>query len=534
MKPLWAWYLATQWRTGAFVTVVSTVGGYYFARRGLDYEPKTAAPIACGVGFAAFTGFSVFRARIRPKVLSQGAEVHKGRPAILRLRTFTGWFLSKEWQEAITAVSDLHDHVELARFQRVGDLDMKPHLGVLGLLAAGERLLKESRAPIRVSDEEQPSVEGQPDADTVELHLRVANAAYGAVFLGAMSLIPPINAATLVTNPKTSNEADRLAFCQYVGRDRKELEFLHVSSYSERLYGPKVYLVADHRSKRLILSLRGTSSISDVFTDLACELAYVDVPDVHGPGEHIPTHNGMMRGAQNVIGEVCESMQQSAERFPDYKISVCGHSLGAGCALLCTLELALKKHMPRHIECFAFGAPPVLALPPSDQSKLFEESGLLQRAKIYNFVNGPDIIPRLSLWSANRLVHKLERIELAVQAGKISRWSKWRALRYGAKGLQEKEKSALLEAIDLDLHHKINSLCEEAWDGHCIRMFHLGSMFYLRPGRMLDAASEEHPIDADIIVDGYATFLHAHMPSQYHAKYMADLSQKEDDPTRHK
>ncbi|GBG25316.1 Lipase, putative [Hondaea fermentalgiana] len=519
---LWAWYVATQWRTGLALSGAGVAGAYVVARRELEWRPLGAAPFGLGVGAATLAAFGALRARIRPHVLRAGSTVYHSRPSFVRARNVTGIFVSREWREAIAAVSTLHDHVELVRFQRSGELDMHPHLGALGLLAAGDTLLKASHSPQHVTEEDQPSVDHLPSADDVELHLRAANAAYGAAFLGAMGLVEPSKAAKLVVTPHTMSRADRIAFCKYVNRNEEEIDFLHISSHSERLYGPKAYLIADHRAKRIILCLRGTSSISDVFTDLACDLAYVSVPDVDGPEKHIPTHDGILRSAHNVLDEVGEEMKQAAERFPDYKLSVCGHSLGAGTALLVTLELTLRKTLPRHLTCYAFGAPPMLAVPPTEQSKLFDASGLLSRATILNFVNGPDIIPRLSLWSANRLVHRLERIEKAVKRGDISRWTKWRTMRRGTAALGDGERAALLEAVDLDEHYQVDPDCEKAWEGQCVRMFHLGSMYYLDADRKLIPAAEERPIDADIVVDGHAAFLHAHMPSQYHAVYLGD------------
>ena len=50
-------------------------------------------------------------------------------------------------------------------------------------------------------------------------------------------------------------------------------------------------------------------------------------------------HEGMLKASRTIMQESSETLQQAFETYPDYKLVVTGHSLGAGCSILISLGI---------------------------------------------------------------------------------------------------------------------------------------------------------------------------------------------------
>ena len=85
-------------------------------------------------------------------------------------------------------------------------------------------------------------------------------------------------------------------------------------------------------------------------------------------------HEGILQGAKLIVGMAKSEIAEALERKRGYKLVVTGHSLGAGTAILVTLELllgddCLNRYMD--IQCIALAPPPGgLAFCPSPLAKL--------------------------------------------------------------------------------------------------------------------------------------------------------------------
>ena len=107
-----------------------------------------------------------------------------------------------------------------------------------------------------------------------------------------------------------------------------------------------------------MLAVRGTLSLKDVLMDMACEeTAYLDGF----------THKGILIGAQNVWEASCDKVLSALILYSGYNLVVTGHSLGAGVAVLITLELLLgssKSSIPENVSvrCIALAPPPVYCI----------------------------------------------------------------------------------------------------------------------------------------------------------------------------
>lgn len=200
------------------------------------------------------------------------------------------------------------------------------------------------------------------------------------------------------------------------------------------------YLSLDHDSKAVVLTLRGTWGFEDILTDMTC-----DYDDLHWMGRSFQVHKGMHASARRLRdgggGRVMATIRTALEKFPDYGVVFCGHSLGGGvAALLATLIsspresdtpgpmfVTASEHRvtnprllfhddvqnPQHqnqaspyclpagrpIHVYAYG-PPGLMTPALQRAT---------RGLITTIVNGQDVVPTLSLGN----LHDLQAISLA-------------------------------------------------------------------------------------------------------------------------
>ncbi len=121
----------------------------------------------------------------------------------------------------------------------------------------------------------------------------------------------------------------------------------------------------DHAKKDIVLSIRGTLNPHDILTDLACHhtlcseelIEYyavnsceIDAIDriilFESDGatieeEHF-AHDGFLQSAQRLDLLLTPEIVRLVEKYPQYGLLLCGHSLGAGVASILTI-LWIKK-----------------------------------------------------------------------------------------------------------------------------------------------------------------------------------------------
>ena len=111
------------------------------------------------------------------------------------------------------------------------------------------------------------------------------------------------------------------------------------------------YIAVHHEQKQVVIAIKGTSTLSDVFTDLIGKA----VPHTMEGGEEIRFHEGMYTAARLLE----EDTFHLVERFfvpQGYKLNICGHSLGAGVSSI--LGMILRKRLPRlDLQVYAFATP---------------------------------------------------------------------------------------------------------------------------------------------------------------------------------
>ncbi|KAI8801364.1 hypothetical protein BJ742DRAFT_837731, partial [Cladochytrium replicatum] len=170
------------------------------------------------------------------------------------------------------------------------------------------------------------------------------------------------------------------------------------------------YVVVDHSTETVVLTLRGTLGLSDLLHDALFE--YADFPEVprrpgEAPGKH-RAHSGMLRVARRIADSrslVYAGVKKALADNPGYGLVLCGHSLGGGVAGMVSILWSKYASSPdsptthvtsersglpinRPIHCYAYGTPSSVS---ADLANGYCP-GL-----VTSVINGDDLFPSLSL-----------------------------------------------------------------------------------------------------------------------------------------
>ncbi|KAK4701439.1 hypothetical protein P7C70_g4793, partial [Phenoliferia sp. Uapishka_3] len=186
-------------------------------------------------------------------------------------------------------------------------------------------------------EESEPKASNFPREHLVKnllTFMRYSSAAYGQTFLRILGM-----GKGDFNFPHTETHANNHAFAHHVGI---KVDDVLLSSYSDTppfLGDTKIsplvnFIAVDHKMKAIVLSCRGSLGLSDLLVDLTC--SYEPVPLRYGdPGAAYYAHSGMYCSATTMQrGTVHETIRLALERYPNYGLVLCGHSLGGGVAAL--------------------------------------------------------------------------------------------------------------------------------------------------------------------------------------------------------
>lgn len=163
----------------------------------------------------------------------------------------------------------------------------------------------------------------------------------------------------------------------------------------EEINIPRHFVALDHTYRAVVVSIRGTNSISDIITDLICSNEAFATGYAHG---------GMKSSAEILCSSLLSTLHNLRERYPRYTLVTTGHSLGAGVAILLT-KLLLDAGFS-DVRCYAFAPCPVFGPLHRVDS---EWSDALEC-----FVHADDLVATLCLSSARGLALEIERIDKKV------------------------------------------------------------------------------------------------------------------------
>ena len=156
-------------------------------------------------------------------------------------------------------------------------------------------------------------------------------------------------------------------------------------------HAPCFYLIIDHNTQRIVLSIRGTASIGDIITDLNANCKKIDDKNNIGLNINGFVHEGMLDAAIAVRERVTSKLIEICNKYQDYTMLITGHSLGAGIASL--LGLMYNNHPIIHkqnrLRVYSFASPCIVSKEITNIA--------IGNDYINSVVLGMDIVTRLSV-----------------------------------------------------------------------------------------------------------------------------------------
>lgn len=156
--------------------------------------------------------------------------------------------------------------------------------------------------------------------------------------------------------------------------------------------------------KTVVLTIRGSWSVSDVFTDMATAPRPFQA---EGFPENSVAHHGMSICCDKMIAALLDDslLEKALSVYPDYDFVITGHSLGAGVAILVGAKL---RPMYPALRVYAFATP---------SSLLSREAAKYTEQFAFTITVGDDFAARVTLEAVENLktgvLETLESCKLA-------------------------------------------------------------------------------------------------------------------------
>ncbi|XP_072976725.1 uncharacterized protein [Typha angustifolia] len=196
-----------------------------------------------------------------------------------------------------------------------------------------------------------------------------------------------------------------LNLCMYFSKKRFPV-FLEFGGYSKddvllqkskaRLLKPSFTIVCDRSSKCFLLFIRGAISFKDRLTAAtSAEVPFHHIILHEGKVSNLVlgyAHCGMVAAARWIAKCSIPCLDKAVSQFPEYKIKIIGHSMGAGIAAILTYILRECDKFSS-CTCVAFGPAACMTWELAESGKEF----------ITSLVNKTDLVPTFSKVSADNL-----------------------------------------------------------------------------------------------------------------------------------
>ncbi|XP_029663024.1 sn1-specific diacylglycerol lipase beta-like [Formica exsecta] len=149
-------------------------------------------------------------------------------------------------------------------------------------------------------------------------------------------------------------------------------------------------VIADHKTANIVVAIRGSLSLRDLITDIAAASDSFECP---GLPPNSTAHRGMIIGVKIILKQLenYKVLERAFATYPNYNLTITGHSLGAGLAIL--LGLLIRPRYP-DLRVYAFATP--AGLLSRDAARITEEFAL-------TIGLGDDLVMRLSVDSIENL-----------------------------------------------------------------------------------------------------------------------------------
>mmetsp|Transcript_53265 Transcript_53265/g.105886 ORF Transcript_53265/g.105886 Transcript_53265/m.105886 type:complete len:399 (+) Transcript_53265:63-1259(+) len=163
---------------------------------------------------------------------------------------------------------------------------------------------------------------------------------------------------------------------------------------------PSFFVADDPETDDIICCIRGTNTAAE---------ALRDANGARQPFLGGQVHAALLEKAKFVVRGAQDEMLRLLKDQPRKGLAICGHSVGAGVAILATILLCgdgspfARLMAARKVRCFAFAAPPtfepVWALPP------------WVHASTWSFVCNMDCVPRACLGTLGKLFFAVQQVD---------------------------------------------------------------------------------------------------------------------------
>ncbi|KAF8665950.1 hypothetical protein HU200_054035 [Digitaria exilis] len=193
-----------------------------------------------------------------------------------------------------------------------------------------------------------------------------------------------------------------LRLCMFFSKKPYEV-FLEFGGYGQsdilirksksKLMKPAFTVVRDESTKCFLLFIRGATSTKDRLTAAtAAEVPFHHSVLQDGRKPNLVAghaHCGMVAAARWIADQVIPCLSKAVEQFPDYRVKIIGHSMGAGIAAILTYMLREDNKLSSS-SCIAFGPAACMTWDLAESGKDF----------ITTVVNRNDIVPSFGKASA--------------------------------------------------------------------------------------------------------------------------------------
>ncbi|XP_008558355.1 diacylglycerol lipase-beta [Microplitis demolitor] len=225
-------------------------------------------------------------------------------------------------------------------------------------------------------------------------YMKLSIASYGWLFVlyqnactGCCKLIPHMSCCGCSTRHQPIVLDDNCCLCSLAGvkyLSQLSQDDILFASFRNHLCEIPFCVVADHKTASIVIVIRGSLSLRDLITDIAAASDSFE-PEGLPPGSM--AHRGMIIGAKMLLKQLDQYkiLEKAFATYPNYGLTVTGHSLGAGLAVL--LALLIRPRYP-DLKVYAFATPAGL---------LSREAARATEDFVLSVGLGDDLVMRLSV-----------------------------------------------------------------------------------------------------------------------------------------
>ncbi|EFA10154.1 diacylglycerol lipase-beta [Tribolium castaneum] len=230
--------------------------------------------------------------------------------------------------------------------------------------------------------------------------LRLSMAAYGWPFVmyrycgtGLFRLMREVTCCSCFRPKRTLVTDDNCCLCHLAGvkyMSKIREDDILFASFRNHVFELPFCVIADHKTSNIVIAIRGSISLRDMFTDLT---ATSEKFEAEGLPPDTMAHKGMVCGANYVARRLKEVniLDKALEKYPEYGLVLTGHSLGAGVACLLALKI---RHKYPDLKVYAFSTPAGL---------LSRDAARLTENFVFTVGVGDDFVMRLGVDSIENL-----------------------------------------------------------------------------------------------------------------------------------